>query len=158
MNDRYFIQQIRISMTRCNILYAIEMWLLISCLALVQLILTMKPVWWPVLHHWPVLPGLCTHSFSFIYPQPGYKDLYTMYIRTYVCMHVYIMYVRMYACVYACVCWGVSVYVVWVLVWVISDFENWSWSLALLCTYCNCILTCISRYIRTYVCIVCWDG
>ena len=50
------------------------MCLLISCLVLTQLILTMKPVWWPVLYHWPVLHGLCTHSFSF--------DLYT-YIRMY---------------------------------------------------------------------------
>ena len=41
------------------------MWLLNSCLVLTQLILTMKPVWWPVLYHWPVLHGLCMHRFLF---------------------------------------------------------------------------------------------
>ena len=57
-----------------NILYAIEMCLLISCLVLTQLILTMKPVWWPVLYHWPVLHGLGLHTaFLWSILQPGYK-------------------------------------------------------------------------------------
>ena len=45
-----------------HIICQIEMCLLISYLVITQSILTMKPVCWPVLH------GLCMHSFSFDLP------------------------------------------------------------------------------------------
>ena len=78
-----------------NILYAIEMHLLNSCLVLTQLILTMKPIWWPVLYHWPVLHGLCTHSFVFdLPPQPGCKFIYlcisALPIHTCIPIHTYV--------------------------------------------------------------------
>ena len=61
-----------------NILYTIEMWWLFSYLVLMQLILTMKPVWWPVLYHWPVLHGLCTHSFFFDPPRQPWQKVHNI--------------------------------------------------------------------------------
>ena len=154
----------------CNILYAIEMCLLFSCLVLKQLILTMKPVWWPVLYHWPVLHGLCMHSFSFDLPlnQDTYKFLYMsicadtfdhsyirirmfLYVHAYLCtlvlmlcmMLVYcmmIMYIRTYI--------GTCVFTMHVHAYVHDEYVR-----TYIRTY-NCVHnTYVHTYVRTYMCV-----